>query len=131
LKAKDRASRDLNLKIFKGRISKELKNMNNERAQRKRNMSPAVISRWYRPPEVVLCDQNYNQSCDVWSLGCVLAEMLNCTEKQLEKRKNNFKKRIMFRGESCYPISPFKNNNDGEETLIDNKDQIIKILNKF
>ena len=95
-------------------------------------MSPTVCSRWYRAPEVILCDQNYGQSSDVWSLGCVLAEMLHCTAKQIEQRKYNFKKRVMFRGESCYPISPYedKTKGDGDAgTLIDTKDQIMKILN--
>ncbi|CAG2105703.1 unnamed protein product [Medioppia subpectinata] len=36
-----------------------------------------VCTRWYRAPEVMLTDSCYNNSIDVWSVGCVLAEMLS------------------------------------------------------
>jgi serine/threonine protein kinase len=35
-----------------------------------------MCSRWYRPPEVLLGSTSYDQSVDMWSAGCVLAEML-------------------------------------------------------
>ena len=31
--------------------------------------------------EVILCDANYNSSCDIWSLGCVLAYLINESQK--------------------------------------------------
>lgn len=34
-----------------------------------------VITLWYRPPEILLGAENYSFSVDVWSLGCVFAEM--------------------------------------------------------
>ena len=34
-----------------------------------------VITRWYRPPEVLFELDDYDLSCDVWSFGCILAEM--------------------------------------------------------
>ncbi|CAK9010945.1 unnamed protein product [Durusdinium trenchii] len=37
-----------------------------------------VVTLWYRAPELMLMDQRqcmYDQSVDVWSLGCILAEM--------------------------------------------------------
>jgi serine/threonine protein kinase len=35
-----------------------------------------VATRWYRPPEVLFGGQTYNESVDIWALGCVLAELL-------------------------------------------------------
>ena len=34
-----------------------------------------VITRWYRPPEVIL-ERGYNQSADVWSFGCIVSELI-------------------------------------------------------
>lgn len=35
-----------------------------------------VVSLYYRAPELLLCCKNYGTSIDVWSLGCIFAEML-------------------------------------------------------
>ena len=35
-----------------------------------------MTSLWYRPPEVLLGSRTYTEAVDVWSLGCVIAEML-------------------------------------------------------
>lgn len=36
-----------------------------------------VATRWYRAPEIMLNSSNYSKSMDLWSVGCILAEMLN------------------------------------------------------
>ncbi|ORY23049.1 kinase-like domain-containing protein [Naematelia encephala] len=40
-------------------------------------MTEYVATRWYRAPEVMLSFRKYTKSIDVWSVGCILAEMLN------------------------------------------------------
>ncbi|XP_025089075.1 mitogen-activated protein kinase 1-like [Pomacea canaliculata] len=35
-----------------------------------------VATRWYRAPEIMLNSKGYTKSIDVWSVGCILAEML-------------------------------------------------------
>lgn len=35
-----------------------------------------VVTRWYRAPEVLLSGGNYTSSIDVWSVGCILGELL-------------------------------------------------------
>lgn len=36
-----------------------------------------VVTIWYRAPELLLGDSRYTGAIDVWSVGCVLAEMTN------------------------------------------------------
>jgi len=36
-----------------------------------------VATRWYRAPEIMLNSKGYTKSIDIWSVGCILAEMLN------------------------------------------------------
>ena len=38
-------------------------------------MTEGVATRWYRAPEVLLGSQTYDTKADIWSLGCILAEM--------------------------------------------------------
>ena len=35
-----------------------------------------VVTRWYRAPEVTLNTQSYTEIVDLWSVGCVFAELL-------------------------------------------------------
>lgn len=35
-----------------------------------------VVTRWYRAPELMLSVRNYDAAIDVWSVGCILGEML-------------------------------------------------------
>ena len=36
-----------------------------------------VVTRWYRAPEIVLISKNYDESIDLWSVGCVFAELIS------------------------------------------------------
>ncbi|CAD8195599.1 unnamed protein product [Paramecium pentaurelia] len=35
-----------------------------------------VATRWYRAPEILLGSQHYSKAVDMWSLGCILGEMI-------------------------------------------------------
>lgn len=35
-----------------------------------------VVTRWYRAPEIMLACQDYTKAIDVWSAGCIFAELL-------------------------------------------------------
>ena len=35
-----------------------------------------VVTLWYRAPEVILSWKKYNSAIDVWSVGCILAELI-------------------------------------------------------
>jgi len=40
-------------------------------------MTEYVATRWYRAPEIMLTFKQYTKAIDVWSVGCILAEMLS------------------------------------------------------
>lgn len=40
-------------------------------------MTGYVATRWYRAPEIMLNWMHYSQSVDVWSVGCILAELVS------------------------------------------------------
>jgi len=39
-------------------------------------MTEYVATRWYRAPEIILSSSNYSKAIDVWSAGCIFAELL-------------------------------------------------------
>ncbi|KAK8958803.1 putative serine/threonine-protein kinase [Platanthera guangdongensis] len=43
---------------------------------RKQPMTSRVVTLWYRPPELLLGATNYAVGVDLWSAGCILAELL-------------------------------------------------------
>jgi cyclin-dependent kinase 12/13 len=42
---------------------------------RERPYTNKVITLWYRPPELLLGEERYGPSIDVWSCGCILGEL--------------------------------------------------------
>ncbi|KAK9066378.1 hypothetical protein SSX86_013700 [Deinandra increscens subsp. villosa] len=42
----------------------------------KQPMTSRVVTLWYRPPELLLGATNYGVGVDMWSAGCILAELL-------------------------------------------------------
>ena len=68
-----------------------------------RELSNHVISRFYRPPEVILMEKHYDAGVDIWSAGCIFAELLNCL---CSDKKLTMKEKILMPGSSCYPLSP-------------------------
>ena len=39
-------------------------------------MTDYVATRWYRSPEILLGSRKYTCGVDMWSLGCIIAEMI-------------------------------------------------------
>lgn len=37
--------------------------------------TPGVVTRWYRPSELLFGSDVYNESIDIWGAGCIIAEM--------------------------------------------------------
>ena len=42
-----------------------------------RNYHYKVVTLYYRPPDVLLGNKNYDTSIDMWSIGCIFEEMIN------------------------------------------------------
>lgn len=40
-----------------------------------RNYTALVVTRWYRPPELLLGERKYTTAVDMWGVGCVFAEL--------------------------------------------------------
>ena len=40
-------------------------------------MTEYVATRWYRAPEILLGSQKYSKAVDVWTVGCILGELVN------------------------------------------------------
>lgn len=39
-------------------------------------MTEYVATRWYRAPEILMGSNIYSKAVDMWSAGCILAEMI-------------------------------------------------------
>lgn len=37
-----------------------------------------VATRWYRAPEILLGSTEYTTGVDIWSVGCILGELISC-----------------------------------------------------
>ncbi|XP_045824153.1 protein IMPAIRED IN BABA-INDUCED STERILITY 1-like isoform X1 [Trifolium pratense] len=46
------------------------------RSGKKHPLTSRVVTLWYRPPELLLGSTDYDSSVDLWSVGCVFAELL-------------------------------------------------------
>lgn len=70
---------------------------------KKRQLSSHVVTRWYRAPELILLEKNYNGKIDVWSLGCIFAEILSMVR---DNAPYYIERGPIFPGKSCFPLSP-------------------------
>ena len=62
------------------RISPQQKKENEEQKgtkekKEKRPLTPGIGTKWYKAPEIIFGDKHYNKSVDIWSFGCLMAEM--------------------------------------------------------
>ena len=47
-------------------------------------MSPHIASRWYRAPEAILLEKDYEFGVDIWAVGCTFAELVVCSKTYLK-----------------------------------------------
>lgn len=69
---------------------------------KKRVMTKHVVTRWYRAPELAITPGHYTSALDVWSVGCIYAELL----QMLENGEDYLDRGPLFPGNSCFPLSP-------------------------
>ncbi len=78
-----------------------------ERPQLKREYTLHVTTRWYRAPELILQSRTYTTAIDIWSVGCILAELI-------AMQLNSTSRAALFPGDSCFPLSPMANKKDAD-----------------
>ncbi|NXW56357.1 MK15 kinase, partial [Eurystomus gularis] len=55
-------------------LARSLSQMNGD--QSNPALTEYVATRWYRAPEILLSSRSYTKGVDMWSIGCILGEML-------------------------------------------------------
>jgi len=60
----------------KAEVRKTLIEDRKERSTQRREVSPHVVSRFYRPPEVILLERRHTGKVDLWSCGLILLELV-------------------------------------------------------
>jgi mitogen-activated protein kinase 1/3 len=61
----------------------------------RRGLTKHVVTRWYRAPEVILL-QPYTAAVDMWSMGCIFAELLGLLRENIDDYR---RRRALFPGE--------------------------------
>lgn len=63
------------------------KNENSPPGGGKYDYTGLVVTRWYRPPELLLGDRKYTTAVDIWGIGCVFGELF--TKKPILEGKSD------------------------------------------
>jgi mitogen-activated protein kinase 15 len=64
---------ECNVKIADFGLARSLSEQEDETAI----LTEYVATRWYRAPEILLGSTRYSKAVDMWSVGCILGEMIN------------------------------------------------------
>eukprot|EP00405_Crypthecodinium_cohnii_P036515 CAMPEP_0206535284 /NCGR_PEP_ID=MMETSP0325_2-20121206/6042_1 /ASSEMBLY_ACC=CAM_ASM_000347 /TAXON_ID=2866 /ORGANISM="Crypthecodinium cohnii, Strain Seligo" /LENGTH=421 /DNA_ID=CAMNT_0054032235 /DNA_START=210 /DNA_END=1471 /DNA_ORIENTATION=- len=67
----------------------------------KKHLTRHVVTRWYRAPELILLQEAYTEAIDVWSVGCIYAELMGMLDDTHVVDRGP-----LFPGNSCFPLSP-------------------------
>jgi len=87
----------------KKEIHKQLVRTKDLRKNMKRELTGHVVTRWYRAPELILLEKDYGAAIDIWSAGCIFAELLSMMK---EHAPTYLDRKPLFPGSSCFPLSP-------------------------
>jgi mitogen-activated protein kinase 1/3 len=86
-------------------MSRRLLRTKDQRKNMKRELTGHVVTRWYRAPELILLEKDYGPAIDMWSVGCIFAELLGMMK---ESAPTYLDRKPLFPGKSCFPLSPDK-----------------------
>lgn len=86
-------------------LTKRLQKTKDMRKNMKRELTGHVVTRWYRAPEIILLEKDYGPAIDVWSIGCIFAELLSMMKSNAATFVD---RKPLFPGKSCFPLSPAK-----------------------
>jgi len=92
-----------------------------------RQLTKHVVTRWYRPPELILQKADYTHAIDVWSIGCIFAELLHMhiSNGNPGPQDGSF---VLFPGKSCFPMSPSGFEEDDEGSQYDQLNVIFNVI---
>lgn len=93
-----------------------------------RQMTQHVVTRWYRAPELILRKKNYSTAIDMWSVACVIAEMLPLLSADKGVRD---KRRVLFPGKSSWGMSPASYESFSSDTDFMQNGQMLVIFDKL
>ncbi|EAN85514.1 Mitogen-activated protein kinase 6 [Trypanosoma cruzi] len=82
---------DCSMKVADFGLARSILSLEKEQVARPA-LTDYIMTRWYRPPEILLGSTRYTKGVDMWAVGCILAELLlgrpifpgRTTIKQLE-----------------------------------------------
>ena len=66
-----------------------------------RELTKHVVTRWYRAPELILLNDKYTTAIDMWSVGCILAELLSMQTQTYKHRMPLFPGRSVSTRSHC------------------------------
>eukprot|EP00917_Polyrhabdina_sp_WS-2016_P023417 GHVP01050767.1.p1 GENE.GHVP01050767.1~~GHVP01050767.1.p1 ORF type:complete len:394 (-),score=61.02 GHVP01050767.1:995-2176(-) len=90
----------------------------------KRVMTHHVVTRWYRAPEIILLQENYNEKIDIWSVGCIFAELMGMLKENCAEPSD---RSPLFPGQSSFPLSP-RRSSQGSSSRSRQQDQLAYIF---
>ena len=112
-------------------VEYQRKLMNSLSKIEERENSGYIGTRWYRAPEVILIEKYLLKASDMWSLGCILAELLRCLPAPgTIGRTETMPQKALFPGDNCFPMERKKVQDPiqiGNYT-ISQQDQLLLIL---
>ena len=85
------------------------------KSKKKRSLTIHMSSRWYRAPEISLVECQYDQASDMWSLGCILYEIIDAFTGSKFKNYSKKNSHALFPGQYCFPLSPDPTNLEGKK----------------
>ncbi|EER09679.1 MAPK2, putative, partial [Perkinsus marinus ATCC 50983] len=93
----------------------------------RRQLTGHIVTRWYRSPEVIFVQDAYDEGVDVWSVGCIFAELLGMLKEVVSFPSD---RGPLFPGSTCFPLSPDRKHvSDYKFHARGNKDQLNMIFN--
>jgi mitogen-activated protein kinase 1/3 len=88
----------------------------------KKKLTSYVVSRCYRAPELILLQVNYTEAIDVWSAGCIYAELLG----MLPGTTHCLDRGPFFPGSTCFPLSPGHRQGNDYRSYTHGKNDMLK-----
>ena len=77
-------------------------NVQTDQINKDYNLTKYVTTRYYRAPELYLnYKSNYTAAIDMWSVGCIFAELLGMMK---ESAATYMDRQPLFPGKSCFPL---------------------------